>query len=252
MSTFRRPASFAARNFASGLSAVAAAVLTVAIASSTLAVTAAAQAFSATGVNASATGYDNSWTVSCTALTALPGQPACPTGPQAAAIVTVSPAGWHAISTATGQYISVGKDASIWADAPDENPHYQYKFSTTFDVADPAHSVVGFNILAFDNYWVSAVLNGNQTLAIGGDPLQGPGGANWASVFTLMASSGLQSHNTLDLTIQGNGRTDGVMLADYEVTSTPEPGSLALLGTGLLVLVPVARKRMKEYVNVAE
>ncbi len=48
--------------------------------------------------------------------------------------------------------------------------------------------------------------------------------------------------NTMYFWVQGNGRTDGMRLANAQVTSVPEPGTLMLTGLGLLAL-GLARRR---------
>lgn len=201
-----------------------------------------AQAFSPTGVNVLG-GIDQSWTVTCSTIGSL-GQPACPTtSATGASKVTASPAGWLPVPSTDGAfYISASPSGTLWSGAPGEDPAYQYVFKTTFDVANASTSMIGFNVFGFDNYLVSGTINGNP-FTVTPTPL-GPNGGNWMTPFTLTGGTGLtNTGNQLELVITGNGRTDGMMVSGYTQSTVPEPSSMALLGTGLMGLIPLVRRK---------
>ena len=169
--------------------------------------------------NLSPTDAGSAWQVMCTVIAV----DAPPTGPcngsfANAARVTATPGGWASVPVAgplgNAYYISPLASASIWGASPNENPHYEYTFRTTFTVFAGVLQSVNLNAFWLDNYFGGWSLNGGAFSMAGLTPSAlPPNGANWTIPFQLAISGAgfVTGTNTLDIRIQGNGRTDGIL-----------------------------------------
>lgn len=213
----------------------------------------AAQAFAGTGIASNVSGgVDTRWQVSCRALSgsqlaAAPCNSTTASPFAQASVITAAPGGWAAVPLGTNgvRYIGALPSGSV-GNSVGENAAYEYTFRTTFfvDANDLAGAQLELNPMRIDNYWMGFTLNGGalQTGAITPTPLP-PNGGNWTTTFSMLINSGFVAGvNTLDITLRGNGQTDG-LLVDGRMNVVPEPSTYALMATGLVGLVGVARRR---------
>lgn len=153
-------------------------------------------------------------------------------GGSSAFAITNNPA-WLA---AAAGYSWIGPDAGSATSSTDAGGFYTY--TTTFLLNDnSAHDL--FGSLAADNI-ATIYLNGVNTGVVA---------PSFNSLTSFDITQGFrQGVNTLQFVVQnGNGTNDTNgptgLYTNASVSSTPEPSSLALMGTGLASIVGVVRKR---------
>ncbi len=128
-----------------------------------------------------------------------------------------------------------------------------YEFTTTFSATPGTYSGV-LNVLADDT--TEVWLNGSLLIpfgVLGSDSTcsqNKPGCLVSTEDSLLLSNLSLGSSNTLEFIVEQAGKVDGARGSDPSgvdfdatLTPTPEPGSLVLLGTGLLGACGVLRKK---------
>lgn len=113
-----------------------------------------------------------------------------------------------------------------------------YTFHTTFDVSDPANASI-------TGAWT---IDDAGILTLNGQTIDSQGSGNWGSLHPFSASGSswfVTGVNQLAITITSDDNfLEGVRLEGTVtgVSSTPEPSSLVLLGSGVLGLFGIVRR----------
>jgi len=177
------------------------------------------------GAGSGGVGTDANWSVSWTGLAS---------GSAAQAfVVTSPPSAWP--NTAPNSYwISSNATASLSPNTSDNAHNYDYIFSQTFSSALTSPMTMS---VWTDNFFHAIGMNGNASSGVTLDVPPGDFAAGSPRSFFLPTGT-----TSVQLYTYGDGTTDGV---NVQFSSVPEPSSMALLGTGLIGLVPMIRRKRK-------
>ena len=158
-----------------------------------------------------------------------------PTSGSGSAVEVSSPPGAWANTSPTSYWISTNSTASL-PDGTGDNAHrYAYTWTTSFT---PSSTSPLLMTVWTDNFFQSFTFNSNTT-TVALDP--SPGDFSQPTPRTFLLDP-VNSSNSLTINSMGDGQTDAI---NVSFTTTPEPSSMALLGTGLIGLVPMVRRKRK-------